>query len=147
MFLIPHWVAPLYPAHELDPWVLTHTRLSAETSMLELSPPGQMRVSNGPDGLCLNCQPWVFHHHSCSVFLLLSTINLLEPLPGRWSSPARTLGALVALRQIPLDVFTSCHHPAIPGHATNVSFPITFPSVATQLHTTILPTMRRCLSA
>lgn len=53
-----------------------------------------------------------------------SVHNLLQLLPGKQSSPARTLGALLGLRQIPPEAFTSCHRPVVPGYATNIPFRI-----------------------
>lgn len=64
-----------------------------------------------------------------------SVHNGLQPLPGGQSSPARTLGALLGLRQIIPEAFTSCHHPAIPGYAINIFSHL----MATQLHTTSSP--------
>lgn len=76
----------------------------------------------------MNCQPWIFHHHSCSLFCLC-------PQSVCWShsqvdgptQPDGALGALLGLKQIPPEVFTSCHHPAVTGYATNISFPIQWP--------------------
>lgn len=45
--------------------------------------------------------------------------------------PSQDLGALLGLRQIPPKVFTSCHHPSVPGRATKVSSHL----MAAQLHT------------
>lgn len=64
-------------------------------------------------------------------FLPLSTANLVEPLPGGWTNSARTLGALLGLKQILPEVFTSYHHPAVTGYATNISFPIQWPLSST----------------